>query len=178
MRRVFFLFVVTLFLAGCTSVHYNTLHEQSDTAPIESLGKMLEEISKDKQESKELATLAVTYSKVLANRYNLVSPPSYHNFLVNSGEREKGLCYDFVDDLMVEIRSRHFKSFQFKWGRANADALNEHNVIVVLSKGVPFGDGVVLDAWRHSGKLYFVKVKDDPKYRFREWIEGDKRVAQ
>ncbi|HGZ69954.1 MAG TPA: hypothetical protein ENK87_04245 [Nitratifractor sp.] len=178
MRRIFFLFVVTLFLAGCTSVHYNTLHEQSDRAPIESLGKILEEISKDKQESKELATLAVTYSKVLANRYDLVSPPSYHNFLVNTGEREKGLCYDFVDDLMVEIRSRHFKSFQFKWGRANADALNEHNVIVVLSKGVPFQDGVVLDAWRHSGKLYFVKVKDDPKYRFREWIEGDKRVAQ
>jgi hypothetical protein len=178
MRRAFLFSLFILFLAGCTAVHYSSLHESSDTASINSLSRMLKEISGNKEESKELATLAVTYSKVLANRYNLVSPPSYHNFLVNVGEREKGLCYDFVDDLMVEINSRGFKSFQFRWGRANGNALNEHNVIVVLGKGVSFHDGVVLDAWRNSGKLFFTKVKDDPKYRFKEWKEGDKRIAK
>lgn len=166
-----------IYLSACGSVHYANLHQRSDTSKIIRLSALLENISHNKQESDELATLAVTYSKVLANRYNLVSPPSYHNFLVNSGKRQKGLCYDFVYDLMDEIRSRHFKSFQFKWGRANGDALNEHNVIVVLSHGTEFQNGIILDAWRNSGKVYFVKVKDDPKYHFVDWKEGDRRIT-
>ncbi len=177
MRKTILFFLLLLFVSGCGSVYYNSLYDPQDSSKIKRLSKMLQQLSHDPKESKELATLAVTHSKVLANRYKLVSPPLYHNFLVNSGKREKGLCYDFVDDLMAEIRTRHFKHFTFKWGRANANALDEHNVIVVLSKGVPFKEGIILDAWRNSGKVYFVKVKDDPKYQFKEWQEGNSRIA-
>jgi len=136
-------------------------------------------ISNNRREANELATLAIIHSKRLANSYNLVSPPSYHNFLVNSGERKKGLCYHFVDDLMREINKRDFKSFKFRWGRANAEKLNEHNVIVVLgNRENQWEEGVVLDAWRDSGRLFFTKVKDDKEYRFRPWQEGDIRISR
>ncbi len=176
MSRVFSILFLILFLSGCSSVHYNTPYQSSDKPRIQKLANMLMQLSHDPIESKELATLAVTHSKVLANRYNLVSPPLYHNFLVNSGQREKGLCYDFVDDLMAEIRTRNFKHFRFRWGRANADQLDEHNVIVVLGSNTPFQEGIILDAWRNSGILYFTKVKDDPKYSFKPWLEGDRRI--
>ncbi len=176
MSRVLSILLILLFLSGCTTVHYNRVYQLQDNKRIEKLAKMLEQISHDPQESQELATLAVTYSKVLANQYNLVSPPLYHNFLVNSGQREKGLCYDFVDDLMAEIRKHHFKHFRFRWGRANANQLNEHNVIVVLAPAIPFQEGVILDAWRKSGILYFIKVKDDPQYTFKPWPKGDIRI--
>lgn len=167
-----------LLLNGCTSVHYNTLHERKETPVIKTLSQELQSIGGNKQESQELASLCVTYAKVLANRYHLVWPPLYHNFLVNSGQREKGLCYDFVEGLAAEIKNRHFKSFAFKWGRANANMLSEHNVLVVLPKrGANFQEGIILDAWRNSGRLYFARVKDDPKYRFQQWQEGTRRLG-
>lgn len=176
MKRFYAFIVIIFFLSGCGSVHYASLHTPQDQVRINKLARILYPLSHDAKESKELAYIAVTHSKELANEYNLVSPPLYQNFLVNNGARKKGLCYNFVDDLMAEIRKHHFKHFRFAWGRANANKLNEHNVIVVLGKNTLFKDGVILDAWRHSGILYFLHVKDDPEYNFKHWLEGDVRI--
>ena len=176
MKRFYALILIIFFFSGCGSVHYASLQTPQDQARINKLTNILYRLSHNQKESKELAKVAIMHSKVLANRYNLVSPPLYHNFLVNSGQRQKGLCYDFVDDLMAEIRTHHFRDFRFRWGRANANRLDEHNVIVVLGKDTPFNEGVILDAWRNSGILYFTKVKDDPKYHFKPWPEGDIRI--
>ena len=40
------------------------------------------------------------------------------------------------------------------WGIARAGTQREHNSVVVTAKGAPFTTGIVLDAWRHSGRLY------------------------
>jgi hypothetical protein len=177
MRLFIAIFTIIFALNSCSSIKYNSTYSIKDNAKIEKLTQMLTNLGGDRAEAQELATLAVTHSKELANDYNLVSPPLYHNFLVNSGQRKRGLCFHFVEDLMKEINSRNFKSFDFKWGRANGDKLNEHNVIVVLKKGSKdFKNGIILDAWRNSGNLYFIKVKDDPKYQFTEWQVGDKRI--
>jgi hypothetical protein len=176
MRAIFTIFAIIFILSGCGSVKYNSLYTHRDNSKIDKLTTMLVGIGGSALEAKELASLAIRGSKELANRYNLVSPPQYHNFLVNSGQRSRGLCFHFVEDLMSEINSRGFKSFKFKWGRANADKLDEHNVIVVLGKNSNFKDGIVLDAWRNSGDLLFLKVKDDPKYNFIEWEEGNRRI--
>ncbi len=173
MRLKFIIFsFLVLFLSACSSIHYKTLYSLEDTNKIQKLKTQLLKIGADPSEAQELATLAVIKSKELANAYNLVSPPQYHNFLVNSGKRERGLCYHFVQDLDKEIRLRHFKTLHFKWGVANQNRLNEHNVIVVLGKNTKWEDGIILDAWRKSGKLFFTRVKDDKEYHFKEWKEG------
>ncbi len=175
--RVVFIILALFILNSCSSVRYNNLYTPKDNIKINRLTNMLIKIGGDKQESKELATLAVIDSKKLANDYDLVSPPLYHNFLVNSGQRKRGLCFHFVEDLSKEINSRGFRSFDFKWGRANANKFNEHNVIIVTKKGSKnIQNGIVLDAWRNSGDLYFNWVKDDKKYNWKEWFEGDRRV--
>jgi len=178
-KQLLAIILLLFFINSCGSVKYNNLYTQNDKIKAKKLERMLLTLSDNKEEASTLATLAITHSKRLANEYNLTSPPLYHNFLVNSGQRQKGLCYDFVDDLMKEINKRDFQSFYFRWGRANANKLNEHNVIVVFGdKESRWEEGVVLDAWRDSGKLFFTKVKDDKKYNFLPWEEGDIRIAK
>jgi hypothetical protein len=78
---------------------------------------------------------------------------------------------------MAKINQRGFKSFKFVWGRANGDKLNEHNVIVVTGKkDYNFYNGIILDAWRNSGDLFFCRVKDDKEYKFTPWQEGNSRI--
>ncbi len=177
MRAILAILLIIVTFNSCSSVKYTSLYTPKDNSKIEKLTNMLISIGGNKQEAKELATLAVVHSKELANSYNLVSPPLYHNFLVNSGQRSRGLCFHFVEDLSKEINSRGFKSFDFKWGRANADKLNEHNVIIVVKKGSnDIQNGIILDAWRNSGNLYFKRTKNDTKYDWKEWNKGDKRI--
>jgi len=164
--------VILLFFASCTNIHYNTPYSSEDTQKIKELKRQLIKLGGSAKEAQELATLAVIHSKTLANSYNLTSPPQYHNFLVNRGQRKRGLCYHFVEDLDKEIRNRGFKTFRFKWGVANQNRLNEHNVIVVVGKDTPWEEGIILDAWRNSGKLFFSRVKDDKEYKFSEWKKG------
>ena len=157
--KAFIFFLGFIFFSACSSVHYNKLYNPlKDKAKEEKLTHMLYDVSGNMQESKELARLAITKSRALANSYHLVSPPFYHNFLVNSGLRKRGLCFHFVQDLMQEINKQGFSSFDFRWGRANGNKLNEHNVIVVLgNREKNFKNGVILDAWRKSGELFFVR---------------------
>ena len=176
--RAFIILILSFFIiSGCGSVKYDNLHKADDYQKIERLKNMLLTISSNKKEINELAALAITKPRELANRYNLATPPQYHNFLVNSGQRSRGLCYHFVEDIQNEINARGFKSFSFKWGVANQNRLNEHNVIVVMPKnGGDFREGIILDGWRNSGELYFSKVKDDNEYHFVEWKDGNKKL--
>jgi len=177
MKHIIAILALIFIINSCGSVNYANLYSYKDAPKIQKLKNMLIDLGGNKDESQELATLAVVKSKELANSYNLATPPLYHNFLVNSGQRERGLCFHFVEDLMQEINTRGFNSFSFRWARANADKLDEHNVIVVLKKGSnDFKNGIILDAWRHSGNLYFIKLQNDPKYNFKPWKEGDRRI--
>jgi len=177
MRAIIFSIFSIFFINSCGSVSYSQLYTPDDNPKIKHLKQELLTVSNNRQEAQELATLAVTYPKELANRYNLVSPPVYQNFLVNSGQRKRGLCFHWVEDIMREIKTRDFKTFNFRWGRANANQLNEHNVIVVTgNKNNNFSDGIIIDGWRNSGKVFFCKVKNDPKYHFKEWQTGNERI--
>ena len=52
-------------------------------------------------------------------------------------------------------------------GVARLETRREHSSVVLTAPGQPFDEGIVLDAWRHSGRLYWGAVKTD-KY---PWIE-------
>jgi hypothetical protein len=118
----------------------------------------------DPAEAKLLAHEAVAYPKVLANKYNLVSPPYWQNVLVNYGFRENGLCWQWTRDMAKHIQARQWKSFDFYHGTANRKRFNEHNSLVVTAKGKGVRDGMLLDPWRNSGQLYWEMTKKDPEY--------------
>ncbi len=165
--------LVTLFAGGCSVKA--PLHEQGElhrqqrerVAELERLILKLDS-SVDVAESKLLAQDVVTYAYRLSERYDLVWPPLWHNTLVNVGLKERGLCYQWADDMLVHVREGAYQSFDFYLGVAGLGTFWEHNTLVVSAKGQPFEQGVVLDPWRDSGELYFAKVREDEKYHWQQ----------
>ena len=118
-------------------------------------------------EAQRLARAAHSESADLALRYRPVGPPQLHNFLVNAGVKERGLCHHWARDLGERLAQLKLRTLTLRWGIARAGTLREHNAVVVTARGQPFSEGIVLDAWRHSGRLFSGPVAAD-KYPWRE----------
>ena len=103
----------------------------------------------------------------LGRRYQPVGPPQFHNFLVNTGLKKRGLCHHWARDLGSQLAVLKLRTLQLRWGIARRGTLREHNAVVVTARGQPFERGIVLDAWRHSGRLFAGPVAGD-KY---PWVE-------
>jgi len=152
----------------------------TDAYSVESLAPFRDEIKSlqlellglgdtvDPIEAQRVAETAVVYPMILANRYDLVRPPIWHNALVNIGIRDRGLCFHWTADLMNRLYRLNTKSFTFYWAIANHDdSLRlEHNSVVVTAKGQDFMGGIVLDGWRDSGRLFWCPVRSD-KYPWK-----------
>ena len=118
------------------------------------------EVSPD--EAAAVAKLAVYYSEQLAESYDMVRPVEVHNVMVNLGLRKGGLCYEYAECMLAELRELPLKTLEFKRGIAwKDDTWNEHNCVVVTAIGKPFESGVVLDAWRNGGRLRWAPVRMD-----------------
>jgi hypothetical protein len=50
------------------------------------------------------------------------------------------------------------------WGAAYAKGPDESNCLVVTARNQPFQDGIVLDAWRKGGRLFWCPLKKDHEY--------------
>jgi hypothetical protein len=115
------------------------------------------------------ARCAVEYSAQLAGEYRVVRPALFHNFLVNTRFKKRGLCFQWTEDLLAQLQSLKLSTLKLHWGIARAGTPREHNSVVVTAPGEPFERGLVLDPWRRSGRLTWALVKDD-KY---PWEEGE-----
>lgn len=121
------------------------------------------------EEAEEVAECAYQYPTILAEKYRVVRPALLHNFLVNSGYKNRGLCYEWAEDLLAQMQAFDLQSLELRWGIARANTAREHNSIVVTARGQPFEQGIVMDPWRRSGRLVWAPVATD-KY---PWIEGE-----
>lgn len=120
------------------------------------------------EEAIKLSKELFTQTAVLAHTFQMTSPPQYHNFLVNVGLKEKGLCYHWSDTLYKHFNKQDYLSFEFHlMGVSIGEYWHEHNSLVVGTKGKKIEEGIVIDPWRYSGKLYFSKVKEDAKYQWQ-----------
>ena len=116
----------------------------------------------DPTEARQVAETAIRESAVLAEEYQLVRPAVMHNLLVVMGIKDRGLCYQWTEDLMKRLEALELKSFQLHWGVAHPGSnLREHNCVVISVKGQPFSKGILFDPWRHSGNLYWTPVVKD-----------------
>jgi hypothetical protein len=137
------------------------------TSAIMALGKNI-----DKTEASFVAREAVLYPQHLANEYRLIWPPNSQNQLVNSGKREKGLCYHWASDMTDHIvKDRTFKTLSLERAVANQGRNFEHNVLTVAAKGKGIKDAIILDAWRHSATLLFLKTSEDPDYTWTKYYK-------
>ena len=116
----------------------------------------------DPIEAKRVAETAIRESAILAEEYQLVRPAVAHNLLVVMGIKERGLCYQWTEDLMQRLEALELNSFQLHWAVAYPGSnLREHNSVVLSVAGQPFARGILFDPWRHSGNLYWTPVVKD-----------------
>ncbi|ETX16568.1 hypothetical protein OCH239_01720 [Roseivivax halodurans JCM 10272] len=125
------------------------------------------------QEAAATARIAFTYPLDLAERYMITDPPLIHNMKVNAGRKPRGLCYQWADDLEARLEREGFTSLELHRAIANHDKplRIEHSTVIVSRRGAPMEEGIVLDPWRWGGRLYWVRVPEDPKYDW--WPRGE-----
>jgi hypothetical protein len=109
----------------------------------------------DQGEAARLATISFQQAGSLAREYRAVRPPWIHNVLVNNGFRERGLCFEWANDLFERLYRLDCKTLELHLAVARMDTRREHNAVLVTARGAPFESGVILDAWRFSGRLWF-----------------------
>ncbi len=160
--RVLLACVGLLCLAGCATPRAT---ETSARHLAQRLCALTNTVAAD--EATLLAATAHSYSLELARQYRAVRPAILHNVLVNMGLRKRGLCFQWADDLYAKLQSLRLRTLDLHRAVARLDTRREHSSVVVTARGQPFEEGIVLDAWRHSGRLYWGEVKRDP----HPWIE-------
>ena len=177
-----FVLVCVLCLTGCASRPVPGQWMQSQSAALKN--RLLQLDSEvDAEDAEHLAQVAVEQSAALAHQYRAVQPPWLGNYLVNMGWRERGLCYDWANGLYPRLHGLGLRSLDLHLAVARMDTRHEHNCIVVTPRDHPFSEGVVLDAWRRSGRLWFGSVSTDkypwqPLPRDRVPRELEKLVKQ
>jgi hypothetical protein len=127
------------------------------------------------KESIKLSRDIFKQTYTLTKNFQLSSPPLWHNFLVNIGLREKGLCYHWSDALYIYLQHKNYKLFSFYLVGANiGEYFFEHNALVVVKKKAKnIQGGIVIDPWRDSSKLYFERVEEDESYIWKHRRERE-----
>jgi hypothetical protein len=144
-----------LLLAGCASPAPS--HRRPELAVcLQSLNPTINE-----EEASSAAETAIVYSLELAREYRVVRPAIFHNVLVNIGLKKRGLCFQWADDLSAKLLALGLRTIEIRRATARLDTRREHSSVVLTAVGQPFREGVVLDAWRHSGRLYWCGVNED-----------------
>ena len=164
-RHFFKFFIITFFFVGCVN-HAPTVEENN----VVKLSKLLHILTPHVPSSETMQLSHDIFAKTekLTKEFEMISPPQYHNFLVNIGVKEKGLCYQWADALYTYFTHRSYPSFEFHLMGANiGEYWSEHNSLVIVAKGMSIEEGIIIDPWRNGGKLYFSKVKDDKKYSWK-----------
>jgi len=122
----------------------------------------------DPDEARRIAEIAYTTGRDLKKEWRVVWPPGLQNFLVNTGKRKGGLCFQFAERLLWRLSAQNWNTVEFHWAESFETTASEHNVIVVTAKGQNFYQGIILDNWRYGGRLVWGPVVEDPFYQWHE----------
>jgi hypothetical protein len=164
------LLLLFLFFTACTVTPSNISQSR-----VEALSKLLKSLdgSISSKEVRSLSSEIFQETGKLRKKFNPTSQAHFNNFLINAGVKEKGLCYDWSDALYLHFSRKQYENFEFHLLVAHEGKyFYEHNTLVVVAKGGKVLEGIVIDPWRNSGKLYFSKVSEDKKY---DWRHRSKR---
>ena len=126
-------------------------------------------------EARRVADTAYMTGRELHREWRVAWLPGIQNFLVNTGRRKGGLCYQWATELLVRLDALKLQTIELHWAESFANTNGEHNVIVVTASGQAFEKGILLDNWRYSGHLVWTQVAMDPEYR---WTENKSELAR
>lgn len=179
MTRLAGLLFLSLALCGCATPKFTEERQQSQVA---RLARQLASLSPtvNPSEARQVAAAAVSYPLQLARDWRVTPPAGFNNFLINCHWHQHGLCYQWADALTIKLMALQPETLEIRRGVARRGTYREHSCVVLTARGQDFNCGIVLDAWRHCGDLYFGTVTGD-KYPwlevgltadYRQWLES------
>jgi len=171
MKKALMLIFIVLF-TGCSSFTKNYSNNKIKNEPKE-LKKKLRLLSSfvKAKEAEQLSNILFAHSKKLAIEYKISTNALLHNTLINMGFKNRGFCYHYNKDLIKELKKYAFESFDFYWAVHKRGLYWEHNALLVSAKTHDFNEGIILDAWRNTGNLFFKKVSLEKKYEWSNYAE-------
>ncbi len=135
------------------------------TTAIRALGPNV-----DPSEAARAAQISYDYSHQLALAYQIEDAPLVHNSKVNRGDKPRGLCWHWAEDMEKRLDAENFATLSVHRAIANADSriLIDHSSAVISAAGASMQDGIVLDPWRKGGVLFWSRVAEDRRYPWQE----------
>lgn len=116
----------------------------------------------DPDEAARLAHASYATTSALVSHYRPLRPPQLGNLAFHLGLRDRALCCHWVEDLLRALTALELESFELHWGVAHhGSQLREHSAVIAVPTGGTLQQGLVLDAWRHSGRLHWVRADRD-----------------
>ncbi len=124
----------------------------------------------DLEEAGRAARISYDYSHQLAIAYEIEDAPIRHNAKVNRGEKPRGLCWHWAEDMEKRLVAEGFRTLTMHRAIANADSriFIDHSSAVISAAGAQMKDGIVLDPWRYGGELFWSPVATDKRYPWEE----------
>jgi hypothetical protein len=139
----------------------------NDEKSIKKLRDALVALAPDVEpsEAELLSVTAHTASRSLAREYRVVWFSGFQNLLIHMGKRQRGYCGHYTRDIGERLKELRLKTLVLHWGAAYAGTPAENNCLVVTARNQPFEEGIIMDAWRNSGQLFWCPLKEDIAYR-------------
>lgn len=118
----------------------------------------------DPSEAELVSVKAHTSSRSLAREYGVVWFSGFQNLLIHMGKRQRGYCAHYTRDIGERLKELNLKTLVLHWGAAYAGTPAENNCLVVTARNQPFEQGIIMDGWRNSGRLFWCPLKKDTAY--------------
>ncbi len=161
MRRSFALLAAAGLLAGCATTPEQPEARRHRAARLALALKQLNPAA-SAENARVLARVAVEKSADLRQSYHIQLNHNLHNLLVYWGLKDRGFCWHWQTDLGLALGNPAHPAFEVRRIWAHPGSLfHEHHALVVVPAGAAWENGLVLDAWRDEGRLWFGPVKTD-----------------
>lgn len=159
---------VAAVLAGCVK------HEEYTPDDVSRLSQAIQALGPDVDpaEADRAAALSYAYARELATGYNVTTHPLIHNGKVHSGERQRGLCNHYAEDMLRRLYKEDYKTLDLHWITSPPSEFRIiHHSAAISRKGAGPLDSVLVDGWRNAGSLYWSTVEEDTRYNWRPRME-------
>ena len=118
----------------------------------------------DPGEAELVSVTTHTAARSLAREYRVVGNAGFQNLLIHLGIRQRGYCGHYTRDIGERLKELRLKTLVLHWGAAFPGHERENNCLVVTARNQPFEEGIIMDAWRDAGKLFWSPLIKDTTY--------------
>lgn len=116
-----------------------------------------------RRDAARAATTALSVTEAARVAHLPLRPAEWNNVLINMRVKKWGLCWQWTERLGQALREESLPSLSVQWACAHrGSTLREHNAVLLTPRATPaFSRGLILDPWRRSGQLVWVRADED-----------------